>query len=44
MLSISNKNNPEKDKTFDIKFDYCFDELNLFTNKRKAVLEDAAAI
>lgn len=44
MSSISNNQNTEKDKTFDIKFDYRFDELNLFTNKRKAVLEDAAAI
>ena len=44
MPSISNKKTPEKDKTFDIEFDYRFDTFNLFTDKRKAVLEDAAAI
>lgn len=45
MPSIFNKKDSEENKTenttFDIKFDYRFDKSDLFTDKRKAVLEYA---
>ena len=44
MPSIFTKKNLEENTTFDIEFDYRFDEYNLFSDERKAVLEYAADI